>query len=202
MYWYGCSLSFVQSTNCKNILMELPAFAFNFHLLQQISWFCASGVTYYARSNKKSYSYLCKRPWGPTGLWDVEVPTFSRKSAHGGEVVSLKDRPPPPAGRFLVLIFIRGWMDPRAVVRLEGLGQLKKLNDLIGNRTRELPACSINYATACPYYVRWSDVYLLDHYWHLMIRRSLYRKKTLFVWRAYMLVYDSISSPKDLKKMS
>jgi hypothetical protein len=29
------------------------------------------------------------------------------------------------------------------IVRLEGLGQLKKSNDLIGNRTRNLPACSI-----------------------------------------------------------
>jgi hypothetical protein len=28
-------------------------------------------------------------------------------------------------------------------VRLEGLGQLKKFNDFIKNRTRDLPACSI-----------------------------------------------------------
>jgi hypothetical protein len=28
-------------------------------------------------------------------------------------------------------------------VRLEGLGKLKKSNDLIGNRTGDLPACSI-----------------------------------------------------------
>jgi hypothetical protein len=36
-------------------------------------------------------------------------------------------------------------------VRLEGLGQLKKCNDLIGNHTRDLPACNIapqpNYPT-------------------------------------------------------
>jgi hypothetical protein len=47
-----------------------------------------------------------------------------------------------PPGRYLVLISVRGWVDPRVTVRLEGLGLLKKSTSS-GTRTGDLPACSI-----------------------------------------------------------
>jgi hypothetical protein len=46
-------------------------------------------------------------------------------------------------GRFLVLNYVRGRVDPSAIVRLQGLGQLGNRFDLIGTRTRDLPACSV-----------------------------------------------------------
>jgi hypothetical protein len=94
---------------------------------------------------KKRQNYLCNRSWRPIGLWDVEAPTFSRTICPQTAVrlSALRAGRPLPSGRFLVLISVRGSVNPRVIVRLEGLGQLKKFNDLIGIRTRDLTACSI-----------------------------------------------------------
>jgi hypothetical protein len=59
------------------------------------------------------------------GGWGSQI---CRQSAHEGcKVVSPTHRPPlpPPQEIFLVLISVRGWVDPRAIVRPKGLCQWK-----------------------------------------------------------------------------
>ena len=83
-----------------------------------------------------------KRPAHTVGFQEVEATVISRQSAHqGGKVVIPTHRPPLPQKIFLVVISFSGWMDPRVIVRPEGLSQLK-IKTLIGNRDRDLPACS------------------------------------------------------------
>jgi hypothetical protein len=83
------------------------------------------------------------RPWRPLGLLEVEAPTFSDISswmaARLSALCACRFLPP---GRFLLLISVRGWVNPRAIVQLEGLGTLKKSTSS-GTQTGDLPACSI-----------------------------------------------------------
>jgi hypothetical protein len=51
-------------------------------------------------------------------------------------------RPLPP-GKFQEYSWYSFLLEVEATPGLEGLGQLKKSNDLIGIRSRDLPACSI-----------------------------------------------------------
>jgi hypothetical protein len=97
--------------------------------------------------NTDSFIYLKQSHYRPgqtlrvPGGWGSQV---SRQSAHeSGKVVSLYAPTAfTPQETFLVLISVRGWVNSRATVRLEGLCQWKKSNDTIGNRTHDLPACS------------------------------------------------------------
>jgi hypothetical protein len=57
------------------------------------------------------------------GVWGLQI---SRQSAHeSGKVVNTKHRPPLPSEIIPGTHFVRGWVDPRAIVRPEALYQWK-----------------------------------------------------------------------------
>jgi hypothetical protein len=51
---------------------------------------------------------------------------------------------------------------PQAIMRLEGIGQLKKSNDLIKDRSRDLPACSIVHQPSTPPRTPYNVVHIIQ----------------------------------------
>ena len=62
---------------------------------------------------------------GPVGSRKLKFPEFMTTAQDGGKVVSLTHRPSLPQEKLLVLISVRGWVDPRAIVQSERLCQWK-----------------------------------------------------------------------------
>jgi hypothetical protein len=77
-------------------------------------------------SNTKKESYPCSRPRMPIRLWDVEVPTFSKQSTQRWGCQTYVPVALYYRVRFMVLNPDRGWVNPKAIVLLEGWGKLKK----------------------------------------------------------------------------
>jgi hypothetical protein len=99
-------------------------------------------------------------------------------------------RPLPP-GRFLVLISVKDLVNPRVIVRLVGLGQLKTHNDLIGTRICDLPACSIvsqPITLPCAPSAPYNETFSGTDKQHFAVKYEIYCSKTKIL-RLFQISY-------------
>jgi len=96
------------------------------------------------------YLFLVKGKAVPLQAWSglegsrkLSFPDFMTTAQDGGKVVSLTHRPPLPPGNTPGTHFCWRLSLPQGHIATGRIMSLKNSNDTIGNRTRDLPVCSV-----------------------------------------------------------
>jgi hypothetical protein len=92
---------------------------------------------------------------GPWGCEMLRLPHFvNNRLTDGGKVVSLTRRTPfNPLEDSWYSFLLRGWVEPRGIVQLEGLGQLKISNNLTEKQYHKCNlGCFIRFHPICVFY--------------------------------------------------
>jgi hypothetical protein len=120
--WYTHSVSARDILRKKYTHLDVSSVYWNVHFFHLRS---EKGIadfywnTYRLRQLKKLSRYRPGQALGVSRGWGSRI---SRQSPHeGSKVVSPTHRPSLPQKGFLVLISVRGWVDPRATMRPVGL---------------------------------------------------------------------------------
>jgi hypothetical protein len=112
------------------------------HLMNNFYSYVQQGFS--LKCKKGKVSYPCDRPWKPTELRDVEAPTFSRQSAQrwrwGCQPYAPAVLYPQADSWYSFLLWAESTPGPQCGWKVRSI---EKSNIPIGNRTRDLPTCSI-----------------------------------------------------------
>ena len=104
-------------------------------------WIYVAYIHYNKR--QQTYSNPCTALDRPRGFQEVEAPRFhDKRHMKVVRLSAVRTGRLYPQEIFLVLISVRSWVNPRAIVRPEGLLSMNNSSDTIWNWSRDLPACS------------------------------------------------------------
>jgi hypothetical protein len=124
-FWNSISASHIHCATSRKVAGSIPDSVFGiFHWHNPSGRTMALGLTQPLTVMNKGKGIPLQAWTGPESSRRLRIPHF--------KTIGLRTRRLYPQGTFLVLISVRGWVDPRAIVRPEGLCQWKIPKTLSG----------------------------------------------------------------------